>query len=174
MNCKVTETSFEQAWRVILAMQTDRLFQDFVVIARISCYLGKTVIAGNIEKCNYSIPKIKKFRKKFPFNLLPIPSPNYFYLYDINLCHIYDLALLCDDYLMFEIAFIDKNNSDIFKEIISSSEDTLYSDMKNINVTNGRYFFCGFDFDDPTFSSGVSKATCYNFIPDYLSNYFKN
>ena len=176
MTAYITETSYDRAWRVIRAMQTKAELEDIIIVCRISCYLKKAEIHEKIQQYDYTykVSPIKTLRKPFPFNFLPIPSPNYFYLYDAGLYHIYDLASACNDFLMFEILFTDRKSSRLIKETTLASSNTLYDDFLPIRTQFKRYFFCGFDFDDPFFKSGISQALRYNFVPDCLSVYFQN
>ncbi|WP_259676677.1 hypothetical protein [Neisseria meningitidis] len=105
IDSKVRETNFNQAWRVIRAMQIDNISDEQVVIVRMSCYLKKDEIFKNIERYGYQSSDIKKISSPFPLNILPAPKPYYFYLYDTHLNQIYDLAWSCNDFLMFEYLF---------------------------------------------------------------------
>lgn len=167
-----TEISRELAWRIISAMQVGILDTDLLAIVRISCYQNREIIQKSIRQF-YSIQTdIKKFPKPFPLNLLPIPSSYYFYLYDVNINHIYELAKLCDEFLMFEIAILDKKGAEIIRKIILNSRDTLYTNIIHFSHQCQCFFMCGFDFDDLDFESGVSKVAHFNFIPTHLSLYF--
>ncbi|EPF8599382.1 TPA: hypothetical protein ACSIGM_000314, partial [Neisseria gonorrhoeae] len=92
INSKVRETNFNQAWRVIRAMQINNISDEQVMIVRMSCYLKKDEIFKNIERYGYQSSDIKKINPPFPLNILPVPKPYYFYLYDTHLNQIYDLA----------------------------------------------------------------------------------
>ncbi|ENS9691811.1 hypothetical protein EYL34_04540, partial [Neisseria gonorrhoeae] len=48
INSKVRETNFNQAWRVIRAMQINNISDEQVMIVRMSCYLKKDEIFKNI------------------------------------------------------------------------------------------------------------------------------
>ncbi|HGK6023123.1 TPA: hypothetical protein ACJ3FB_002205, partial [Neisseria meningitidis] len=85
IDSKVRETNFNQAWRVIRAMQIDNISDEQVVIVRMSCYLKKDEIFKNIERYGYQSSDIKKISPPFPLNILPVPKPYYFYLYDTHL-----------------------------------------------------------------------------------------
>ncbi|HFC3690472.1 TPA: hypothetical protein ACKNZR_002175, partial [Neisseria gonorrhoeae] len=91
INSKVRETNFNQAWRVIRAMQINNISDEQVMIVRMSCYLKKDEIFKNIERYGYQSSDIKKINPPFPLNILPVPKPYYFYLYDTHLNQIYDL-----------------------------------------------------------------------------------
>ncbi|HGL9373761.1 TPA: hypothetical protein ACKLSF_000946, partial [Neisseria gonorrhoeae] len=82
INSKVRETNFNQAWRVIRAMQINNISDEQVMIVRMSCYLKKDEIFKNIERYGYQSSDIKKINPPFPLNILPVPKPYYFYLYD--------------------------------------------------------------------------------------------
>ncbi|HGG8682539.1 TPA: hypothetical protein ACJJUB_002191, partial [Neisseria meningitidis] len=110
IDSKVRETNFNQAWRVIRAMQIDNISDEQVVIVRMSCYLKKDEIFKNIERYGYQSSDIKKISSPFPLNILPAPKPYYFYLYDTHLNQIYDLAWSCNDFLMFEIFILDRES----------------------------------------------------------------
>lgn len=172
MNPTIRETDCKQAWRLIRAMQTNMVFNNWSVVVRLSCYLEKALIAEKIQRNGYLPAQIRKFKRPFPLNLLPVPAPHYFHLFDIRLAHIADLALSCNDYLMFELAFIDKAAADNLKNRLAVSENTLYVDFLTLGAECSEFFVCGFDFDDPVFSSGVSQALNHNFIPNYLKHYF--
>ncbi|EPI1875867.1 TPA: hypothetical protein ACLUKU_001511, partial [Neisseria gonorrhoeae] len=90
INSKVRETNFNQAWRVIRAMQINNISDEQVMIVRMSCYLKKDEIFKNIERYGYQSSDIKKINPPFPLNILPVPKPYYFYLYDTHLNQIYD------------------------------------------------------------------------------------
>ncbi|HGG9423195.1 TPA: hypothetical protein ACJJ7K_002027 [Neisseria meningitidis] len=124
IDSKVRETNFNQAWRVIRAMQIDNISDEQVVIVRMSCYLQNVLLSSeclvifrmscylkkdeifkNIERYGYQSSDIKKISPPFPLNILPVPKPYYFYLYDTHLNQIYDLAWSCNDFLMFEYLF---------------------------------------------------------------------
>ncbi|EMS1934626.1 TPA: hypothetical protein WLT07_001429, partial [Neisseria gonorrhoeae] len=92
INSKVRETNFNQAWRVIRAMQINNISDEQVMIVKMSCYLKKDEIFKNIERYGYQSSDIKKINPPFPLNILPVPKPYYFYLYDTHLNQIYDLA----------------------------------------------------------------------------------
>ncbi|EPF9364879.1 TPA: hypothetical protein ACKFEN_001464, partial [Neisseria gonorrhoeae] len=81
INSKVRETNFNQAWRVIRAMQINNISDEQVMIVRMSCYLKKDEIFKNIERYGYQSSDIKKINPPFPLNILPVPKPYYFYLY---------------------------------------------------------------------------------------------
>ena len=166
MNSKPVEISSEKAWRVIRAMQTESVSDDLMVVARLSCYMEKHVIRETIQNNGYKA-EIRKFKKPFPFNLLPIPSPFYFHLYDINLKNIYHLASSCNSYLMFEVAVINKNRDGQFKNNLISSKNTLYEDFLSLSSDCEKFFICGFDFQ-----SGTSQVVHCNFVPDFLALYF--
>ncbi|EPG0103859.1 TPA: hypothetical protein ACFAQ8_001734, partial [Neisseria gonorrhoeae] len=85
INSKVRETNFNQAWRVIRAMQINNISDEQVMIVRMSCYLKKDEIFKNIERYGYQSSDIKKINPPFPLNILPVPKPYYFYLYDTHL-----------------------------------------------------------------------------------------
>lgn len=173
INSKVRETNFNQAWRVIRAMQIDNISDEQVVIVRMSCYLKKDEIFKNIERYGYQSSDIKKISPPFPLNILPAPKPYYFYLYDTHLNQIYDLAWSCNDFLMFEIFILDRESIKyIDKDKLFKSGETLYSNFKSIKNQCKNYFFCGFDFDAPYFKSGVSQVADYNFVPDAFSLFF--
>ncbi|EPH7430852.1 TPA: hypothetical protein ACKJ9M_001577, partial [Neisseria gonorrhoeae] len=89
INSKVRETNFNQAWRVIRAMQINNISDEQVMIVRMSCYLKKDEIFKNIERYGYQSSDIKKINPPFPLNILPVPKPYYFYLYDTHLNQIY-------------------------------------------------------------------------------------
>ncbi|HFB8383860.1 TPA: hypothetical protein ACKN5O_000706, partial [Neisseria gonorrhoeae] len=91
INSKVRETNFNQAWRVIRAMQINNISDEQVMIVKMSCYLKKDEIFKNIERYGYQSSDIKKINPPFPLNILPVPKPYYFYLYDTHLNQIYDL-----------------------------------------------------------------------------------
>ncbi|HGL5575725.1 TPA: hypothetical protein ACKNWZ_001320, partial [Neisseria gonorrhoeae] len=90
INSKVRETNFNQAWRVIRAMQINNISDEQVMIVKMSCYLKKDEIFKNIERYGYQSSDIKKINPPFPLNILPVPKPYYFYLYDTHLNQIYD------------------------------------------------------------------------------------
>ncbi|EPI0110816.1 TPA: hypothetical protein ACKKAM_002099, partial [Neisseria gonorrhoeae] len=85
INSKVRETNFNQAWRVIRAMQINNISDEQVMIVKMSCYLKKDEIFKNIERYGYQSSDIKKINPPFPLNILPVPKPYYFYLYDTHL-----------------------------------------------------------------------------------------
>ncbi|ENY4804060.1 TPA: hypothetical protein ACFJBE_001761, partial [Neisseria gonorrhoeae] len=89
INSKVRETNFNQAWRVIRAMQINNISDEQVMIVKMSCYLKKDEIFKNIERYGYQSSDIKKINPPFPLNILPVPKPYYFYLYDTHLNQIY-------------------------------------------------------------------------------------
>ncbi|HGG7943612.1 TPA: hypothetical protein ACJJHC_002197, partial [Neisseria meningitidis] len=133
IDSKVRETNFNQAWRVIRAMQIDNISDEQVVIVRMSCYLKKDEIFKNIERYGYQSSDIKKISSPFPLNILPAPKPYYFYLYDTHLNQIYDLAWSCNDFLMFEIFILDRESIKyIDKDKLFKSGETLYSNFKSI------------------------------------------
>lgn len=80
INSKVRETNFNQAWRVIRAMQINNISDEQVMIVKMSCYLKKDEIFKNIERYGYQSSDIKKINPPFPLNILPVPKPYYFYL----------------------------------------------------------------------------------------------
>ncbi|EPH3526424.1 hypothetical protein GVE63_001540, partial [Neisseria gonorrhoeae] len=80
INSKVRETNFNQAWRVIRAMQINNISDEQVMIVRMSCYLKKDEIFKYIERYGYQSSDIKKINPPFPLNILPVPKPYYFYL----------------------------------------------------------------------------------------------
>ncbi|HFC1939738.1 TPA: hypothetical protein ACKJ1M_001535, partial [Neisseria gonorrhoeae] len=84
INSKVRETNFNQAWRVIRAMQINNISDEQVMIVKMSCYLKKDEIFKNIERYGYQSSDIKKINPPFPLNILPVPKPYYFYLYDTH------------------------------------------------------------------------------------------
>lgn len=45
IDSKVRETNFNQAWRVIRAMQIDNISDEQVVIVRMSCYLQNVLLS---------------------------------------------------------------------------------------------------------------------------------
>ncbi|HGO8034963.1 TPA: hypothetical protein ACLAZJ_000004 [Neisseria meningitidis] len=142
IDSKVRETNFNQAWRVIRAMQIDNISDEQVVIVRMSCYLKKDEIFKNIERYGYQSSDIKKISSPFPLNILPAPKPYYFYLYDTHLNQIYDLAWSCNDFLMFEIFILDRESIKyIDKDKLFKSGETLYSNFKSIKNQCKNYFF---------------------------------
>nr|WP_257393339.1 hypothetical protein [Neisseria meningitidis] len=141
IDSKVRETNFNQAWRVIRAMQIDNISDEQVVIVRMSCYLKKDEIFKNIERYGYQSSDIKKISSPFPLNILPAPKPYYFYLYDTHLNQIYDLAWSCNDFLMFEIFILDRESIKyIDKDKLFKSGETLYSNFKSIKNQCKNYF----------------------------------
>lgn len=46
-NSKITEADFDQAWRVIRAMQAAAVSGDLTVVVRMSCHLKKSETAEN-------------------------------------------------------------------------------------------------------------------------------
>ncbi|HFC7465659.1 TPA: hypothetical protein ACFORP_001073 [Neisseria meningitidis] len=145
IDSKVRETNFNQAWRVIRAMQIDNISDEQVVIVRMSCYLKKDEIFKNIERYGYQSSDIKKISPPFPLNILPAPKPYYFYLYDTHLNQIYDLAWSCNDFLMFEIFILDRESIKyIDKDKLFKSGETLYSNFKSIKNQCKNYFFLRF------------------------------
>ncbi|EPG0821523.1 hypothetical protein GH075_001054, partial [Neisseria gonorrhoeae] len=80
INSKVRETNFNQAWRVIRAMQINNISDEQVMIVKMSCYLKKDEIFKNIERYGYQSSDIKKINPPFPLNILPVPKSYYFYL----------------------------------------------------------------------------------------------
>ncbi|HGO8736225.1 TPA: hypothetical protein ACLBCN_001154 [Neisseria meningitidis] len=142
IDSKVRETNFNQAWRVIRAMQIDNISDEQIVIVRMSCYLKKDEIFKNIERYGYQSSDIKKISSPFPLNILPAPKPYYFYLYDTHLNQIYDLAWSCNDFLMFEIFILDRESIKyIDKDKLFKSGETLYSNFKSIKNQCKNYFF---------------------------------
>lgn len=89
-------------------MQINNISDEQVMIVKMSCYLKKDEIFKNIERYGYQSSDIKKINPPFPLNILPVPKPYYFYLYDTHLNQIYDLAWSCNDFLMFEIFILDR------------------------------------------------------------------
>lgn len=167
------EISCELAWRIIYDMQAHTLLSNNHIIAvRISCYKDKKILNQLIQNLFGICVDIQKFKKPFPLNLLPIPSPHYFYLVMKDFQHVFDLAKLCDDFLMFEIAIIDEISFDAVKTTILNSGHTLYENMVDLSHKCQTFFMCGFDFDDPDYESGVSQVAYFNFIPNNLSLYF--
>ncbi len=169
MTFQLEESSYDQAWRVISAMQTDDTFNDFLIIVRMSCHIDKATIRDSIKKYCYPDTDIKKL--KAPWRYLLLPRPNCFCLYDIGLKNIHDLAQSCWLFLQFEILFIDRDAEYNLKQLIAP-ENSLYSAFEKIKTQVNQYFFCQFDTDNPHFESDVSKVTDYNFVPDYLKLYF--
>lgn len=93
---------------------------------------------------NMAIPllPILKNRVSFPLNILPVPKPYYFHLYDIETNHIYDLAWSCNDFLMFEMFVADRESiGKIGKEKFLKSEETLYTDFESVKKRCEQYFF---------------------------------
>ncbi|ENS7191817.1 TPA: hypothetical protein ACKMSY_001607, partial [Neisseria gonorrhoeae] len=74
INSKVRETNFNQAWRVIRAMQINNISDEQVMIVKMSCYLKKDEIFKNIERYGYQSSDIKKINPPFPLNILPVPK----------------------------------------------------------------------------------------------------
>ncbi|ENV2106215.1 TPA: hypothetical protein ACOB0L_001074 [Neisseria gonorrhoeae] len=145
INSKVRETNFNQAWRVIRAMQINNISDEQVMIVKMSCYLKKDEIFKNIERYGYQSSDIKKINPPFPLNILPVPKPYYFYLYDTHLNQIYDLAWSCNDFLMFEIFILDRESIKyIDKDKLFKSGETLYSNFKSIKNQCKNYFFLRF------------------------------
>ena len=170
MTFHVEEISFEKAWRVIRAMQTDKVFDNWIIIVRFSCHVNNKTILDNIKNYNYPRPIIKKLKAPLLYYLLP--RPNCFCLYDTHLKNIYYLAKSCSLFLQFEILFIDKGKDyDLKKNILP--EEQLYTGFLKIKDKVGKYFFCQLDTDNPHFASNTSQATDYNFVPDYLHLYFR-
>lgn len=46
-NSKITEADFDQAWRVIHAMQAAAVSSNLTVVVRMSCHLKKSEITEN-------------------------------------------------------------------------------------------------------------------------------
>lgn len=46
-NSKITEADFDQAWRVICAMQAAAVSGDLTVVVRMTCHLKKSEITEN-------------------------------------------------------------------------------------------------------------------------------
>ncbi|ENX3395785.1 hypothetical protein V5G15_00815 [Neisseria gonorrhoeae] len=142
INSKVRETNFNQAWRVIRAMQINNISDEQVMIVRMSCYLKKDEIFKNIERYGYQSSDIKKINPPFPLNILPVPKPYYFYLYDTHLNQIYDLAWSCNDFLIFEIFILDRESIKyIDRDKLFKSGETLYLNFKSIKNQCKNYFF---------------------------------
>lgn len=169
MTFQIEEISFEKAWRVIRAMQTDAIFDDWVIVVRFSCHADRKTIFNSLKKYNYPKPVIKKLKAPLLYCLLP--RPNCFCLYDISLKNIYDLAQSCSLFLQFEILFVDREKEYELKKFIVP-EDLMYSGFSRIKKQVKQYFFCQLDTDNSHFESDVSQATDYNFIPPYLSLHF--
>lgn len=174
MTYEVKESSYEQAWRIIRAMQTGQVFSEFAIITRMCCFRKKENILSSLADYGYDAAKIKKLHLPFWLKILPIPRSNCFSLYDIQLNHIYDLAKACDEFLFFEILFLDRKSAEKFKDKLMGqySNEHLYAAFSSVKAQCEKYFFCGFDLDDPNFESGVAHVSDYNFTPEYLNLYF--
>ncbi|UOP04686.1 hypothetical protein [Conchiformibius kuhniae] len=158
MSVSLTEISHKRAWRIIRAMQTEVVLDDTFILVRLSCYLNPSLIANNIEKCGYSrsVSEIKKLQVPFPLNLLPIPRPYYFYIFNAKLNQIFDLALSCDDHLMFEILISENRNTNQIEQICCDG-NTLYEDSLALNSFCKKYFFVDLTLMIPIMKLGSVK-----------------
>lgn len=169
MTFQLEEISFEKAWLIIRAMQTDESFDNYLIVVRISCHVERQAVYDGLKRYNYPKPVIKKLKAPLLYCLLP--RPNCFCLYDINLKSIYDLAQICSLFLQFEILFVDREREYDLKKFIVP-EELMYSGFSKIKHQVKQYFFCQLDTDNPHFESDVSQATDYNFVPPRLSLFF--
>ncbi len=123
-------------------MQINNISDEQVMIVRMSCYLKKDEIFKNIERYGYQSSDIKKINPPFPLNILPVPKPYYFYLYDTHLNQIYDLAWSCNDFLIFEIFILDRESIKyIDRDKLFKPGETLYLNFKSIKNQCKNYFF---------------------------------
>lgn len=170
----LVEYLHEQAWKIIKEMSHISFTDEYLTIIFMQSYLDKKEIQKNIEMLGYSnnMLKFNQFKKPFFLKFLPISSPYCFILYNPNLCNIYLLANSCNSFLMFELLLLknNKNNNRIVDKIMKNIP--IFYQLDFIRSINHEYFFCGFDFDDPNFESGVSRVCEYTFVPKPLRKYF--
>ena len=168
----IRKNEISQAWRIIRAMQQGSIPNGICTIIRISCYLKPYEIKKHLGRFNYHTDQIRKFKPPFPLNWLPIPAPNYFYLIDIDLERIDDLANTCNDFLMFEAAFVSRSHINKIRQQLADSDKTLHEDSAIWQKWNWQFFMVGFDFDPPNLSDGVIQVWRGNSVPDFLKVYF--
>lgn len=171
---KAAEYSYEQAWNIIQAIHSITLSDEYIAIVFMQSYLNQKLIKQHITKTGYNnhLLQFHQFKKPHLLKILPIATPTHFILYDIKLDNIYQLATACHDFLMFELLILKstQNDDDIKNQLLRHTP--IFYSMDFIKNTYQSYFFCGFDFDDPNFESGVSKVAEYTFIPTALKKYF--
>ena len=172
---KIVEYSYKQAWNIIQETNNLLLSEDNLPIIYVQSYLNQYTIKKYIEYYGYSDKLLifRKFKKPFLFHLIPIPTPHNFILYDINLNNIYQLAKSCDNFLMFELLILKRDNKiDLVRDMLLKNNSPIFYHIETIKRKNHSYFFYGFDFDDQSFESGISKVSDYNFVPAPLTKYF--
>lgn len=170
INYNKKEISHERAWRIIHDITHMTPLNDHMTIVRIACHKDKKLLGQYVAHFFDVCADIKKIKRSFPLNLLP--SPYYFHIFIRDFQYLFDLAKLCDNFLMFEIAVVDEISFNEIKEYILNSDKTLYENMIDLSYKCQTFFMCGFDFDDPEYESGVSQVAHFNFVPNYLSLYF--
>lgn len=168
----LTESSYSQAIRIIEAIGKMKFSTSDEVVVRIGCYVTPALL--------------KKYAKEFGYNdhhvsssitglarLLPISKQNHLLIFNpSNSLDIYKLFVLIEkSYPMFELLLI-KNSNHFDLSYFKHKKHPLFYEIYHLKKSGLELFFCGFDFDDPNFSSGFSKAFYCDFVPDDLKCYF--
>lgn len=169
----LNESSYEQATRIIQSICKIEESSQYIVILRVACYTSKRKMIGLMNKLAYPTFIVSTAVLGL-YRWLPIPKQNYMLIFDVKISDIdYFFDFCKEDYPMFEVLLIQRNQYDekVFAYLKETTLNLFYSIyyIRNLGLD---MFFCGFDFDDPNFESGVSRAYYANFVPSSLSLYF--
>lgn len=172
LNLTLQESSYTQAIRAIKAIGEAEFCMDYDVVVRIGCYVSPALLKKYAKAFGYneyhvssSITGLARFLPIFKQNHLLIFNPS-------NSLDIYKLfALVEKSYPMFELLLI-KNLNHFGLSYLKHKKHPLFYEIDRLKKSGLKLFFCGFDFDDPNFASGFSKAYYCDFVPDGLKCYF--
>lgn len=167
------ESSYEQATRILQSICKLEISDQYIVILRVACYMKKHKMIELVNELTYPIFVVNTAVSGL-YRWLPISKQNYMLIFDVKISDIdYFFDFCKEDYPMFEVLLIQRNQYDekVFAYLKETTLNLFYSIyyIRNLGLD---MFFCGFDFDDPNFESGVSRAYYANFVPSSLSLYF--
>lgn len=169
----LNESSYEQATRIIQSICKIEESSQYIVILRVACYTSKRKMIRLMNKLAYPTFIVSTAVVGL-YRWLPIPKQNYMLIFDVKMLDIDCLFKFCNNhYPMFETLLVKRHQYDerIFHYLKETTLNLFYS-ISYIRSLGIDIFFCGFDFDEPNFESGVSRAYYADFIPSSLSLYF--
>lgn len=157
----LTESSLYQAHRIIQAIDKISIAPPYLAVMRVGCYVDKKILkqyAQNLKIMQYTVSSSMTGLGQF----LPIPKQNHIILinpYPNIINRLFNFVY--DHYPMIDFLLI-KNQSTIDLDKITdklmNTKRSLFYEIDFLKNCGLDLFFCGFDFDDPNFASGVAKA----------------
>ncbi len=169
----LTESSYSQSIRIVEAIGNMQFSVSDYVIVRIGCYVKPSLLKKYANILNFNEFYVSSSIEGWG-RFLPIPKQNHILLFNpVSGLNIYKFFnLVKESYPIFELLLI-KSSKNIDLDYFKKIKHNLFYEINNLKKSGLVLFFCGFDFDDPYFSSGFSKAYYGDFVPNELMCYFR-